>query len=165
MSDPREATFRAWLGEHRGLLVRISRAWTVTTADQEDLLQDILLALWQSVPAFRGEAKASTWIYRVALHTALARRRTARRRPPEVPLDPAAPEPAAPGGANAENRVQLAAVLGAVRALPPVDRALVVMALEGASLREIGEVLGISANAAGVKLHRARKRLLALVEA
>jgi RNA polymerase sigma-70 factor, ECF subfamily len=165
VTDAQDATFRAWLADHRGLLVRISRAWAATPADQEDLLQDILLAVWRSIPSFRGEAKPSTWIYRVALHTALARRRTARRRPQEVPLDPAAPEPAGSGSANVEDQVHLAAVFAAVRALPPIDRALVVMALEGASLKEVGEVLGISANAAGVKLHRARKRLLALVEA
>jgi RNA polymerase sigma-70 factor, ECF subfamily len=135
VSDAQEATFRAWLGAHRGLLVRIARAWAPTAADQEDLLQDMLLAVWQSIPSFRGEAKPSTWIYRVALHTALARRRTARRRPREVPLDPAAPEPAGSGSANVEDQVHLAAVFAALRAMPSVDRALVVMALEGASPR------------------------------
>ncbi len=162
MGNAREATFRAWLADHRGLLVRISRAWAASPADQEDLLQDMLLAVWQSIPSFRGEAKPSTWIYRVALHTALARRRTARRRPQEVALDSAALEPVSTGP-TAESRVHLAAVFAAVRALPPVDRALIVMALEGASLGEIGEVLGITANTAGVKLHRARNRLAALV--
>lgn len=165
MSDAQEAIFRGWLADHRGLLIRISRAWAVTAEDQEDLLQDILLAVWRSIPSFRGEAKASTWIYRVALHTALARRRASRRRPHEVPIDPARPEPAGPGGAPVEGRLHLAAVLNAVRAMPPVDRALVIMALEGASLKEIGDVLGISANTAGVRLHRARKRLVALLEA
>jgi RNA polymerase sigma-70 factor (ECF subfamily) len=59
--------FDSWLHEHKGILFKIVRAFAFTPHDQVDLFQDISLQLWQSIPDFRGEAKASTWIYRVAL--------------------------------------------------------------------------------------------------
>jgi RNA polymerase sigma-70 factor, ECF subfamily len=162
--DDRDATFRRWLSEHRGILVRISRAYATSPGDEDDLLQDILLALWQSLPSFRGASKVSTWIYQVALHVALSRRRAHRRRRAQVPLDQV-DEPARDGEAAAHGRLQWANVLAAVRRLAPVDRAVLVLALEGASQQDIAEVFGLSANAAGVKLHRARRRLAELMEA
>jgi RNA polymerase sigma-70 factor (ECF subfamily) len=162
MTD-REATLRHWLADHRGILVRISRAYATTPGDEDDLMQEILLALWRSLPSFRGDSKASTWIYQVALQVALSRRRAHRRRQDEVPLDQIA-EPATDGEAAAYGRLRWTAVLAALQRLAPLDRALLVLALEGASQQEVAEVFGISANSAGVKLHRARRRLTEILE-
>ncbi|HEY3380188.1 MAG TPA: sigma-70 family RNA polymerase sigma factor [Vicinamibacterales bacterium] len=163
MND-REATLRRWLAEHRGILVRITRAYATSPGDEDDLMQEILIALWQSLPSFRGASKVSTWIYQVALHVSLSRRRAHRRRPESIPLDRVA-EPSRDGEAEAHGRMRWTAVLAALRRLAPVDRALLVLALEGASQQDIADVLGISANAAGVKLHRARRRLAEILEA
>jgi RNA polymerase sigma-70 factor, ECF subfamily len=154
----RERTFRDWIETHRGILVRISRAYADGPDDEPDLLQEILLALWQSIPRFRGDAKESTWIYQVALNVALARRRARRNRPARASIEGAA-EPRSDGAAAAEHRLQWAAVLDALRRLPAIDRAVLLMGLEGASQQEIARVLGVSPNAAGVRLHRARRRL------
>ena len=72
IADPqREALFTGWLQEHCGIVHKIVRAYAREPADQADLHQEILLQLWRSLPAFRDEAKPSTWIYRVSLNTAL----------------------------------------------------------------------------------------------
>src|ERR1700690_1043386 len=76
----REAIFRRWFEEHLGLMLKVVRGCTATAQDQDDLLQDILLQLWSSIPSFRREAKETTWIYRVAFNTAMAGRRGERRR-------------------------------------------------------------------------------------
>jgi len=60
-----EARFATWLAEYGGIIHKITRAYTVRAVDQAELLQEIRLQLWRSLPAFRAEAKASTWIYRV----------------------------------------------------------------------------------------------------
>jgi RNA polymerase sigma-70 factor (ECF subfamily) len=156
--DARETTFRRWLGEHRGILVRLTYAYATGPDDREDMLQDILLALWRSVPSFRGEARESTWVFQVALQVALTRRRAERRRRPSVPLEDT-PEPAADGEAAAEQRMRWTRVLEALRRVAPIDRSVLLLALEGASQQEIGDVLGVTAGAAGVRLHRARRRL------
>ena len=76
----RETIFRRWLDAHLGLMLKIVRGCAATPQDQDDLFQDVLLQVWSSIPAFRGEAKETTWIYRVAFNTALAWRRGERRR-------------------------------------------------------------------------------------
>ncbi len=67
-----EAIFRRWLDGHIGLVLKVVRSSVAAAPDQEDLLQEVLLQLWLSIPAFRGEARETTWIYRVAFNTALA---------------------------------------------------------------------------------------------
>ena len=79
-AQQQEAIFKRWLEEHIGLMLKVVRGCAALPQDQDDLFQDVLLQLWSSIPAFRGEAKETTWIYRVAFNTALAWRRVERRR-------------------------------------------------------------------------------------
>ena len=79
--------FDEWLQKHKGILFKIVRAYAFTAADQDDLFQEIALQVWRSIPDFRGESKASTWIYRVALYAASAWTRREQRQPPTKPLD------------------------------------------------------------------------------
>ncbi len=161
------AVFESWVREHAGLVLRVARAYTVNEEDREDLAQEILLQLWCSLPRFEGRAKESTWIYRVALNTALAwRRADARRRQrftpllevEDIPVDEAARR------TRLDNEEALARLYAAIRALPKVDAALVMLHLDGLSYRETAEVLGISESNVGVKLTRARKALADLMK-
>jgi len=85
--DDRETLFSAWLTEHAGLVFKVARAFAPADADRQDLIQDILLQVWCSMPRFEGRAKVSTWIYRVAFNTALAwQRKEAKHGAPQIPL-------------------------------------------------------------------------------
>src|SRR5262245_13217677 len=75
-----DGIFRRWLADHAGLMWKVVRAFAAAPEDQQDLLQEIALQLWRSLPAFRREAKESTWIYRVAFNTALVWKRDEKRR-------------------------------------------------------------------------------------
>ena len=66
-----ETTFKQWLSEYQGILYHVVRAYGDTAADQDDLFQEICLQLWMSMPRFEGKSKVSTWIYRVALNSAM----------------------------------------------------------------------------------------------
>src|SRR5260370_10141624 len=79
-AQEQEARLRRWLGEDIGLVLKVVRGCAASPQDQDDLFQDVLLQIWSSIPAFRGEARETTWIYRVAFNTALAWRRGERRR-------------------------------------------------------------------------------------
>lgn len=160
-ADEQEILFRRWLAEHTGLMWKAVRAFAATAQDQEDLLQEILLQLWSSLPAFRGEAKESTWIYRVAFNTALAWRRGEKRwrtkREAFFAFNFSADEGHAPGKSSDEEMVRL--LYAAIRQLPGLDASLALMHLDGLSYREMSNVLGISENHVGVKLNRVRKQL------
>src|SRR5258708_37401336 len=79
-AQEQEGIFRRWLDEHIGLILKVVRGCAASPQDQDDLFQGVLLQIWSSIPAFRGEAKETTWIYRVAFNTALAWRRGEHRR-------------------------------------------------------------------------------------
>jgi RNA polymerase sigma-70 factor (ECF subfamily) len=161
-AQEQETLFRRWLKEHLGLMLKVVRGCATAPPDQDDLFQDILLQLWSSIPSFRGEAKETTWIYRVAFNTALAWRRGERRRREkhETFLKLEASAPAQPGPVDSLAEPEMVERLyAAIRQLPKVDASLALMHLDGLSYQEMAEVLGISENYIGVKLNRIRKQL------
>ena len=160
-----ELRFRQWVGEHTGLLLKVVRSFAEGPADQDDLFQEILLQVWLSLPNFRADSKPTTWLYRVALNTALAWKRTEKKRRHRQGSfsisDVAAPRvPSADGERNHRIVDQLYA---AIHALPPAKRALVVLYLDGFTYREIADVVGISENNVGVSLNRIKKELAATI--
>ena len=160
-NDQREI-FRQWLSEHAGLVARVCRAYAESREDREDLFQEAVLAIWQSIPSFDGRAKASTWIYKVSLYTALARRRNERKhRRFHLALESQAEiaDGTAAAGKVLEDRETLDSVYKAFHELPAVDRSLALLHLDGLTHGEIADILGISTNHVGVKINRAKKQL------
>ena len=121
--------------------------------DREDLFQDIFLAVWRALPAFRGDASVRTWLYRIAHNVALTwQSRHRRRQSRESPLD----DETTPG---AEVDLRRLALKRAIAAMPPGDRALILLWLEGLSAIEIEEVTGVRAATVAVRLGRIRRTL------
>ena len=161
-----ELRFRQWLSEHTGLLLKVVRSFAEGRADQDDLFQEILLQIWMSLPNFREDSKPTTWLYRVALNTALAWKRSEKKRRGRQSSLPLA-EPAAQtmSSVDAQRNGQVVDQLyAAIRALPPAKRALVVLYLDGFTYREISEVVGISESNVGVSLNRIKRELAAAVK-
>lgn len=159
--EERERTYLSLVRENRGRLRKICRVYGDDPADEEDLRQEILLQLWRSLPSFRGEAEPGTWLYRVALNTALSRRRDreSRRDTHLGEEDSAVPDRPPRPDREYEERERLERLYRAIDRLDEPDRALVLMYLDEKSYAEMAEVLGISENYVGVKLHRIRGRL------
>lgn len=165
-ADP-EPLFNRWIAEHGGIVLKVARAYTLTAEDRRDLAQEILLQLWRSIPRFQGRSGDVTWIYRVALNTALGwhrreRRRRARQRPILEIEDP--PETGPDGVQRAIRREVVERLHAAIRRLPKAEAALVLLYLDDLTYRQIAEVLGISEGNVAVKLNRARKALGQLME-
>lgn len=140
-------------------LRRLANAWERDPAAQEDLLQEILLAIWRALPRFRGEASERTFVFRVAMNRALTHR---FRKPPRgEPLDTVreAQDPGRTPEAEATISEQRARLLSAIQSLPVATRQILTLALEGLSRGEIADILGISENNATVRLSRARRAL------
>ncbi len=157
-----EMTFKQWLGEHQGLIFKVVRAYAGTLEDQDDLFQEVLLQLWFSIPNFQGKAKVSTWIYRVALNTALVWNRSEkRRRKLSAPMAVFSPKQSNCPGQSEE---VIGRLYEAIRKLSKVDASVVLMHLDGLAYSEMAEILGISESNVGVKLNRAKKQLALILD-
>ena len=166
MADSQETTFRQWLGEYQGLVLKVVRAYA-PVEDQDDLFQEICLQIWSSIPRFDGRAKTSTWIYRVALNTALVwKRGEKKRRQRRAPLIDISQVPQTREGhrISAEDRQMVDRLYKAIRGLPKVDASLVLLYLDRLSYSQMADIVGISESNVGVKLNRARKRLAELLK-
>jgi RNA polymerase sigma-70 factor (ECF subfamily) len=133
---------------------RLCSAYAGRAADRDDLFQEIFLAAWRALPAFRGDASARTWLYRIAHNVALTWQARQRRRDGhESPLD----EDHGPGAEMDVRRLELRR---AIARMPAGDRTLVLLWLEGLSAVEIEEVTGVKAATVAVRLSRIRRGLL-----
>jgi len=166
VGEEQEKQFINWLDEHNSSVMKVARAYTLTSEECQDLAQEILLQAWRSLPTFEGKASAATWFYRVALHTAMNwHRKDKSRRSRQKPLlEVQALECEVPCSAQqAQHRETVERLYEAIHQLPHTDAALVLLYLDQLSYREMSEVLGISENNVGVKLNRAKKSLSALM--
>jgi RNA polymerase sigma-70 factor (ECF subfamily) len=127
-------------------------------------MQEILYQLWRSHRLYDGRATFSTWMYRIAVNTAISGLRKLHTMVATEPLDEGVA--ASLAAATDESRDDLLARLhAAIRQLEPVQRAVVIMFLDGLPYREIAAALGTTENAIGVRMHRIRARLSELLEA
>lgn len=150
------ARFESWLQQHPGIPRKVAQSFCAGAADQEDLLQEIHVAIWLAVPAFDGRSKVSSYLYRISLNRAISWRRRPRNRPSS--LDPLEDHPdLAEPAASADPRLEI--VYEAIRDLPAVDRALILLQLDGFAYREMAETLGLTESNIGVRLNRIRAKL------
>lgn len=146
--------------ENRGIIHKISMMYTTSLADKEDLYQEICLQLWRSFRSYRAESKFSTWLYRVALNTAISSVRKDRRRVETVELDQAQHFETRDNEKEGMTRI----LFKAVAKLNKVDRAIILLWLEEKEYTEISEVMGISQSAVSVRLVRIRERLKSIMK-
>lgn len=149
--------FDGVLREHGPMLGRIAGSYQAEPGRREDLLQEISLALWRALPSWRGDASLRTFVARVAHNRAIDY--LARHRRVEDELDEDHPDPGDDPLRHAEAQQRRRNLLAAVRRLPLGQRQVVVLALEGFSLREIGSSLGLEENTVAQRLSRARREL------
>jgi len=161
MSGPQEiqAQFLALLQDHRGLLYKVSRAYGHSAADRDDLAQEIIANLWRAYPRYVPRFRPSTWMYRIALNVAISWRR--RERTQTQHRAEAGPE-------VLENIQQLDAELdgedvallyAAIARFDELDRALLLLYLDGRSHQETGEVLGMTPTNVATRIGRLKERL------
>lgn len=163
-ADP-ESLFDEVLRVQGPALRRVAALYEPDPARREDLFQEICLALWRALPAFRGDASVCTFAFRVAHNRGLTHR-SRRRRAPAALEEAGEPQDPGPGPEAGVDRAQRRARLrDALLALPLTYRQVLGLALEELSHREVAEVLGITENNVAVRLSRARSALRRRLEA
>ena len=161
--DTREARFMELLAANQGILYKICRTYQDAAEDQNDLMQEIILLLWRSYDSFRAESALSTWLYRVALNTAIVFFKTQKRRSEHIALSPEFNQQHETGS-QTEKEQQLQLFYRAVLQLDRVEKALVVLYMEGKSSQEIAASLGLSAVNARVRVGRVKNKLRAIIK-
>ncbi len=151
-----EKDFVTLLNEHQNIIHKVCNLYMDLHADREDLFQEITLQAWKAYANFRGDAKFSTWLYRVALNTAITFFRKEKRQPDIYSTDHM-PESAIDGPDPVEAQVK--AMYKAISGLSKIDKALIMLYLEDYSHIEIGDMIGITPNNVAVKMNRIKSKL------
>ena len=146
----RERLFLELFQRHKAPVQRLCFAYLNSAAEVEDLFQEIMSNVWNALPAFRGESQPGTWLYRIAVNTALLYRRKWKRGEELTEVA----DQSAGVQQNLEDQERLAALYAAIAELPGQDRLVITLLLEGLSYREIAEITGLTVNYVGVKLSR-----------
>lgn len=149
----RENIYASWLKEHRGILFKVIRVYAYRQEDREDLFQEVALQLWRSVDAFRGDSALTTWIYRIALNTAM------KWKGREITRQQRIEEETIIAESDQYENEQINWLYAQIGKLSKVDRSVILLLLEGFSYREIADIIGISESNTGVKIHRIKQQL------
>lgn len=149
------------INNNQGLILKVCNIYCNSREDREDLFQDIILQLWRAYGSFNGNSKVSTWIYRVALNTAITRLRKETKREKFAGLDDNTFEIAAKD--NKEENEQVLQMYEAIKKLSEVERAITMLYMDDYSYREIAEVMGLSESNVGFNLNKIRSKLKTMV--
>ena len=148
--------FMALIKQHERLIHKVCNLYVVNSdEDYKDLYQEIILQTWSAFPKFKNEAKVSTWLYRVALNTAISFKRNGNRLS-QVPFDPSFMQVPDIGYDGNEEYLLLWQL---IRHLPQLEKALILLYLENNSYEEIAAIMGLTITNVGTRLGRVREKL------
>ena len=155
-----EKEFIGQIQKHQGILHKICFIYSNSNTDKEDLYQEIVLQLWKSYPSFRKEAKISTWMYRVALNTAITLNKKAAlfENNKAVISDGYAIEEVI------DYSEDIKILYKAISKLSKIEKAIILLWLEEKAYSEISQIVGVSEKNVSVKLVRSKKKLAQLIK-
>jgi RNA polymerase sigma-70 factor (ECF subfamily) len=153
--------FLALLKEHKKLIYKVCRSYCSDAAERKDLEQEIVIQLWKSFPRYNPEYKLSTWMYRIALNTAISLYRSSRARPEMSSLSEHILEMTASPheGDDAEHESSIDTLHQFIYQLNSLNRALMILYLDGNSYKDMAEVLGLTETNVATKIHRLKQAL------
>jgi len=152
-----EIEFAERIRQHGALIHKVCRMYAYSPDDRQDLYQEIVIHLWNAYPTFRGQARFSTWLYRVALNTAITGLRRQNR---WIPYEPEhAAQPAEEADEELWQQLQTA-----IARLNDIEKAIVMLYLEDRSFEDMEDILGISQGNLRVKMTRIKDKLRQLVK-
>jgi RNA polymerase sigma-70 factor (ECF subfamily) len=157
-----EKQFETLVREHELLIHKVCGIYVHDPTEREDLFQEIVIQLWTSYPRFRGQSKLSTWLYRVAINTAITGMR--KRKHFIDSYEPGSLPQAIYDSTPAHEEEQLTRMNKAIQKLTQVEKAIVMLYMEDKSYEEMEEILGISQGNLRVKMNRVKEKLRQLTK-
>jgi RNA polymerase sigma factor (sigma-70 family) len=153
-----EKEFLEIVRANQGIIHKVCSVYCDNADDRQDLFQEILAQLWKSFPGFRHESKFSTWMYRIALNTAITSFKKWRRQPATSRLSVDYYQIAEDSG-SFENDENIALLKLAIAKLSGIEKSIILLFLENKSYEEIAEITGITQNYVRVKMNRIKTKL------
>lgn len=158
-----EKLFERYIKENELLLHKICSIYAFTTADRQDLFQEMVLQLWKAFPKFRGASKFSTWLYRVAINTAITGLRKKKNfitsyEPANLPVQ------ASDENISIGEEEQSQQLYAAIEQLNPIEKSIVLLYMEEKSYEEMEDILGINQGSLRVKMNRLKEKLRQLAK-
>ena len=157
-----EQKFLTEIEQNKGILYKLSRIYMDNEEDRSDLFQEMVFQLWRSYPNFKGDSLFSTWMYRVALNTALVFVKKEQRKINVEELSDRVD--IVDASEHQQKEEQLSYFYKAIQDLNEIEKALIFLFLEGLSHRDIGLQLGITEGNARVKLNRTKDKLQEIIK-
>lgn len=157
-----EKEFLEKIETHKGIIYKVTRIYFENQDDREDLFQEIILQTWKSLTSFEGKSKFSTWLYRIALNTAIVFFKKEKKRSNSIreqQLQPITTE-----DDTNEKETQLAHFYKAVYQLDKIEKAIILQYIDGLSGDEISKNLGLSPVNTRVKLNRTKKKIQNIIK-
>lgn len=150
--------FEGIIEQHKGILLKVARVYCPNENDREDLIQEMMIQIWQSVHKYNDQYKITTWLYRISLNVAISYyRKNSTRIKKFTDLNEQMME--TPVEDKSENERQLKLLQQFICELKEIDKALMILYLEDKSHTEIAEILGISVSNVGTKIGRIKDKL------
>ncbi|MBO7492551.1 MAG: RNA polymerase sigma factor [Bacteroidales bacterium] len=156
MKSAKEKQFEELVKQYKRTIYSVCYMFSRDKEEINDLFQEILVRLWLGFGQFEQRSSVNTWVYRIALNTAINSDKRAKRRPQTVPLSTDI-DPYDPQESSLEQVRQLYAL---INQLDVMDRGLVLLWLEGIGYDEIAAIMGITVANVGIKLHRIKEKLV-----
>lgn len=161
--NKKQDIFANLIDQNQGIIHKVCRSYADTQEEHQDMFQEIVLQLWKSFDSFKEEAKFSTWMYRVALNTAITLFRKKKRTISTTEMEQAPPI-RFQESMDADTKEQVDILYKAIKKLTEVERALVLLYLDEKPYKEIAETIGISEINARVKMNRVKAKLKTIME-
>lgn len=157
-----EKEFLQIIQKNQGIIHKVSNIYCDTDDDRRDLFQEIVAQLWKSYPSFRKESKVSTWMYRVALNTAITSFKKSKRRPDQNHLTYENFQ-IVDEKYDTETEEKIKLLHKAIKHLTGIEKSIVLLFLENKKYEDIAEITGITQNYVRVKMNRIKKKLKKLM--
>ncbi len=154
---PNKEEFIKLIKRYEGIIFKITTIYTDSREDQQDLYQDIVYQLWKSFDNFRNESKISTWMYRVALNTALTRVKQKKRQWNTVAINELVLEQTEQYDAIFEERLRQ--LYTYIHQLNVMEKGLMLLLLEGKKYEEIAKITGLTPTNVGTRISRIKQKL------
>lgn len=156
-SMEKEKQFVICIKQHKGLIYKVAALYTNGHQDRQDLIQEIVFQLWKSFDSYNESAKLSTWMYRVAMNTAIYNLKTRKKQVNTIPFEHDSAH--FPDIEDQSEEERLDWLHARIQALNLLEKGIILLYLEGKTHQEISEIIGISVSNVGTKMSRIKEKI------